>query len=759
MRGLLPAVVFAACAAAGAVREAAAAVEIEARLSRSQLSVGESTTLDVVVRGAAGGIGDPEFAVPPGVEILGSSRQQSFSWVNGRTSSETVFRYDLGPQVTGTLAVGPFEVRVGGRTYRAPAATLEVTAAAARIGGGGAGAAELRVEVEPRRPYVGQPVLLRVRLVQRASLAEDPRYAPPATPGFWSEEASRPESYYADEGGRRVLVTETRTRLYPIAVGRTSIGEATASVALAAPGGVSDPLRWLRGQVPRRELTLKSAPVEVDVRPLPDGAPAGFDGAVGAFTATWSADRDETRADVPITLRLDLRGIGNLPLVQAPSLSADAFEIFSSTVDDSMPAPGRLSAGRRRFMWTALPRREGRLRLAPPAFAWFDPERGRYAAIAPQPVTIAVRPALPGAAAVEAGLPVELGGRTLDPFRRPALPWAWALGGLALGAAVLIWRRAGRPDPDGMERARQREWLRVVGLAKGPAFWRAAEEASAWIEARGADIAHLRREIAAARYGGSDANAESVRRRVVELLGRALPPVRPRWPLRVTAALLAASAFALCVLTGPRPGPAAGVVRATAADRAAADGRLADARAEWLTLWREGARAPGLAARIAWSHAREGAIGPAALWVLRGEAAGGREPALAWVREQVREGGGLAGEDPAHVPVRPIEWAVLALLGGAAAGALAARPPLALAALTIALAAAFVRPVESMWHARAPRGVLRETTELAGPDLELEAGHVVRVRATRGDVLDVSAGHGVRGTLPAGSVALLEGPS
>jgi hypothetical protein len=746
-------------AGAGWAGAAHAAVEVETRLSRSQLSVGESTTLDVVVRGASGGIGEPEFEVTPGLEILGSSRQQSFSWVNGRSSSETVFRYDLAPDVTGTLTIGPFRVRVGGRTYEARAATLEVSAAPTRIGPSGSGPAELRVEVEPTRPYVGQPVLLRVRLVQRASLAEDPRYSPPATPGFWGEEASRPESYYADEGGRRVLVTETRTRLYPIAVGRTTVGEATASLALVGQGGATDPLQWLRGQVQRREVTLRSRPVEVEVRALPRGAPVGFDGAVGALTATWCADRDETRADVPVTLRLDVRGIGNLPLIQAPPLAGDAVEIFSGTVHDSMPAAGQLSAGRRRFVWTALPRREGRLRLPPPAFAWFDPARGAYVTLAGPEVALDVGPALPGAAAAETGLPHELGERALDPFRRPALPWAWALGGLALGAALALWRRSGRPDPDAMERARQREWLRVVGLAKGPDFWRAAEEATAWVQSRGGAVAHLRREIAAARFGGSSANTESVRRRVVDLLGGALPPARPRWPLRLTAGLLAGGAIVLCALTGPRGGPAASVVRATAADRAAAEERTDEARRDWLSMWREGARAPELAARIAWSHARAGEIGPAALWVLRGEAAGGRQPSLAWVREQVREGGGLAGEDPAHLPITPFEWALAALLAGVAAGAFAGRRPLASAALAAALGCALVRPVESAWQARSPRGILRETTPLEGPGLELEAGHVVRVLDSRGGVLRVSAGHGVEGTLPADRVALLEGSS
>ncbi len=748
-------------AALAVVRAAplSAAPQVEAQISRRQLSVGESTTLDVTVRGAGGNVGQPEFDVPPGMEILGSSRQQSFSWVNGKSSSEVLFRYDLGPSATGTFRIGPFRVKSGGDTYTAPAVTVSVSAAPTRIGPSGSGPAELRVDVTPAHPYVGQPVLLRVRLVQRASLAEDPRYTPPPTPGFWSEDPSPPESFYADEGGRRVLVTETRTRMYPIAVGRMTVGQATATVALAIPGATMDPLQWLRGQVPRRAVTLESEPVVVDVRPLPAGAPDGFSGAVGTLSAAWTADRSETRTDVPITLRLDLRGIGNLPLVQAPRLDSDDWEIFTSTVDDSMGGSGRLTAGRRRFMWTALPRQEGRLHMPAPTFAWFDPDRGRYVRLAAPDLVVNVEPPLAGGPRAERRLPAELGRRTLDPFRRMALPWAWALGGLALGAAVFIWRRSARPDPDAMERARQREWLRVVGLAHGPDFWRAAEEASAWAQARGADVEHLRHEIAAARYGGSVTNAESVRRRVVELLGRALPPMRPRWPLQVTAVLVALGGIVLCVLTGPRGGPASGIVRARAADQAAAAGRIDEARSGWIGLWREGARAPGLAARIAWSHASVGDIGPAALWVLRGEAAGGREPALGWVREQVREGGGLAGEDPAHLPVTPLEWAVLALLAGLTAGLAARRRPLALAALALALLFALWRPVESAWQARTPRGVVAKEATLAGPGLDLEAGHVVRVLGAAGDSLRVSAGHGVVGTVPAQRILRLGAPA
>src|SRR5262249_6898041 len=158
-----------------------------------------------------------------------------------------------------------------------------------------------------------------VRLIQRARLAEEPDYVPPTTAGFWTDKPSPPESYYAAQGDQRVLVTETRTRLYPLTPGVTTIGSATASLMVIEGGEPDDPLSLLMARA-RRPVIAKRAPVPVHVRPLPRGAPAGFTGAVGRFEVSWSADRARTSRDVPITVRLDVRGIGNLPLVRPPEL-------------------------------------------------------------------------------------------------------------------------------------------------------------------------------------------------------------------------------------------------------------------------------------------------------------------------------------------------------------------------------------------------------------------------------------------------------
>src|SRR6185369_16666398 len=143
--------------------------------------------------------------------------------------------------------------------------------------------------------------------------------------------------------GSRVLVTETRARLYPLAAGAATIGEANAVLTLAVPASGRDPFDWLSGGGSRRQVSVHSDPVAVTARALPGGAPAGFDGAVGRFDAAWQADRSRTTLDVPATVWIDIRGQGNLPLIRKPELvSADA-DVFSSTVQDSLGPPGTLA--------------------------------------------------------------------------------------------------------------------------------------------------------------------------------------------------------------------------------------------------------------------------------------------------------------------------------------------------------------------------------------------------------------------------------
>jgi hypothetical protein len=735
----------------------ALAAEVRARVTRSTLSVGESTTLEVTVTGAIGAGTEPDFDVPAGIEVLGSDKSQSYSWVNGRGVAEVVYRYELAPNAPGQYMLGPIQVRMGGQSYASGALRIAVSAAPSRVGGGGAAPVTLNADVSPRDPYVGQPVLVQIRMVQRARLAEDPQLTPPATPGFWIERFSEPESYYAQQAGQRVLVTEIRARLLPLAQGDATVGAATAVVVVSTPGPYTDPLSWAGGGSSRREITIRSQPVDVAVRSLPRGAPAGFEGAVGSFTLDWTMDRARTTEDVPATLQLDVRGVGNLPLLHTPALDGSDFEVFAGTVEDSAGSPGAISAGRRRFQWTLLPRRLGSLAVPQPLFAWFDPAIGAYRGAALPALTLDVDP--PAAAGRENAetFPMVFASHPLDPDAQPVAPWAWAVAGLALGVAIVLWQTSRRKPADSATRAQQREWLRVVGLSKGSDFWHAADQASAWVAERGRALEPLRRDIASARYGGGAGDIEGTRRRIVEELSRAVPPLAPAWPFALGAVALAVAGLVVALAFGPRPGGAAGRSEALAADHAARAGDMATARRGWQELWDRGARGAGLAARMAWGEVRAGRVGPAAAWVLRGESFEARDRALAWVAERVREGGGLGGATPLRWPVRRIEWAIAALVLGVTSGGLWPRRLIAISAAVLALACAAMFPLQS-WHAaRATRAVVDRVATLEGPDLELSAGQVVTVLASGGPRARVLAGRDIVGWLPVADLIALDG--
>jgi BatD DUF11 like domain len=740
-------------------RAASAQAEVEARLERSTISIGESVTLMIVVRG--GGSADaPEFEVPEAVESVVAGRSQSFSWINGRSSSEVAFRYELFPRAEGRYSIGPFRIRVGGRTLEVAPVQLQVLAGAPapsspRTGQPGDPYASLRVDVSPAQPYVGQPAILRVRLVQSAPLAEDPRYTPPSTTGFWTERPSAPESYYGDMATGRVLVTETRTRVYPLETGVQTVGPASAILVLHSSGSRLDPFGWFGGS--RRAMEVRSDPVRVRVRPLPAGAPAGFSGAVGSYQASWSADAMRASQDQPISLRLAVRGNGNLPLLRAPALSDDDFDILAPVLEDSLAAAGSLGSGRRVFRWTLLPRRSGTLTLPSPQWGWFDPASERYRTLELDPLRFEVGPAVSRAEDPGARWPNVFVRHGLDPWQRPANPWLALIAGAMLGVAIWLARSGARAAPEREAVAQRASLLKTLSRARGAEFWAAADEALAWLRARGHTEPEVERVVAAARYGRESGSPQPVYDALKRAMDHAIPGAGGRVWRWALAGVLIVGGVAVAVAAAPWPGGGRGRDLAIAADRLAQSGDLGRAERAWDEMWRNGSRAPGLAARRAWGELAAGQVAAASAWILRGEAAGEPDPALSWVRERVHEAGGLSGTSGSLMPLGALAWSAAALLCLVLAGVWRS-PRVALACLVAGVMCASAPIVDQLWRSREPRAVVLREVGLEGTSLSLEPGRVVVVRQRSGERAQVRAGRGVEGWVRADHLLAL-GPS
>ncbi|MCE9628086.1 MAG: BatD family protein [Candidatus Eisenbacteria bacterium] len=751
------------------VPQARAATTVEARLNAASIEVGTTVTLSVTVSDPKGNVSDPQFNVPAGLELLGSARSQQFSWVNGRSSNQVVIQFEIGGVRPGRYSIGPIRVSDRGTEYRSDALALVVNAAGSGGTLGGTGnsggrarnrrrgpadhsdVAALIVSLEPKQPVVGQVCKLRMQLVQRVNMSEDSESSAPATPGFWSETWGDPTSYSAKEGRTEVAVTERSLRVYPLAPGPAIVAPAYAVVSPAS-GGLLDPFSGISSQ----RVEIASETLHVNVRPLPDGAPQGFDGGVGHFEVRWTTDREHTTQDQAITARLEVRGTGNLPLLRAPAYAPNDLEVFASTVEDSLPPAGEVGPGRRTFLWTLLPKRAGRVRVPAPTLAWYDPETSRYETSTPPQITLQVLTATgPAGGEIEDGFPSVLRRHAAHPGNRAAWPLLALAGGLLVALAAELRRRSLAPDPTAPERARQREWLRGIGLAHGPDFWRAADEAASWLQQRGDQVLWLREAIQAARYGGRTDQIEEVRPKLIERLASAMPAPPARWPLQVGAGVALASGIVVFVLALPGPGHSALAERAAAADATARAGKAAAAEAEWARLWDERPGDPALAARLAWGALERDDPGAATVWVLRGERQESRDPALGAMAQRVRDAGGLVGAPGRALPLRSTEWAILAFLLAGAAGFLLMRRNVALALAALALVTAVWWPAESWWRGQQRLAVVRAPVALPPGDLQLDAGQVVRVLKRDGDEVDVRVTRDLAGALPASTLWFL----
>src|SRR5205085_10753761 len=123
--------------------------------------------------------------------------------------------------------------------------------------------------------------------------------------------------------GAEYAVMEIPSALFPTRAGALTIGPATIRCRVARVVQPPDPWSMLAmPDVVPQDVSLSSNPVTITVDPLPPGAPAGFQGAVGDFRMAFHVDGLTARAGEPVAARATIAGTGNVPSVRDPEIHA-----------------------------------------------------------------------------------------------------------------------------------------------------------------------------------------------------------------------------------------------------------------------------------------------------------------------------------------------------------------------------------------------------------------------------------------------------
>ncbi|MBO7169451.1 MAG: protein BatD, partial [Rikenellaceae bacterium] len=330
------------------------------------VQMGELFRIEFVVNAKADKFEAPTFE---GLDVMAgpsTSYSSSTSIVNGEISKNVSYTYTYVVQANseGTATISAATVEVDDEKYSTHELSIAVVdeknSEPAAVGQGGTTATPkerktkgigkddvfVAVHLDKSKVYKGEPVRATIKLYTRTQLSgvESPKF--PTFNGFWMQELKGTEYTWQSEAyNGKVYDTHILQEylLYPQQVGQLTIEPAELTVVArivtqsASRQSMFDDFFGSMDMVQEVRKPLSSGSQVVEVLELPSDAPRSFAGAVGHFTLDAVLPADQINANSSATYTVKVSGRGNLPLIQAPTLSLPtSFEQYNVKMTESL---------------------------------------------------------------------------------------------------------------------------------------------------------------------------------------------------------------------------------------------------------------------------------------------------------------------------------------------------------------------------------------------------------------------------------------
>ncbi len=437
-------------------------------LDRDTARLGETVTLNVEVEQSSAAA--PDFsALEKDFRLLGTQSSSQLSIVNGKTSAKTLWAVGLEPKHAGSLVIPALSVG-GAQTAPIP---LEVRETAAPAAPGGDVFIELAAE--PLDPLVQQQVRCTVKLYSAFDLG-DGNLSEPTADGLDVRRLGQAQdgSYLTSLDGRRYRVYERHYALIPQRSGTLEVPPVSFVGSVLDgndPGGF-----FSRG----RRVSLRSQPLQLEVRPRPP------DAASGDWLPARSLELedqlplpDEVRVGEPLTrgIRVEAQGLAADQLPELELVAPDGVPMYADKAEVSTRDDGHWLYGQRARKFAFVPTRVGTWLIPGLRLQWWDTANGRLETASLPAHRVKVLPAAAAATPIPALPGSPPGNVQLAPWifgaLSPAGFWPWLSGALlALWlATLLLWMRARRAvatpsplAPPPSVRAQRAEFQRACAL-------------------------------------------------------------------------------------------------------------------------------------------------------------------------------------------------------------------------------------------------------------------------------------------------------
>ncbi len=400
-------------------------ISFEASVSASKVALGVPFRLSLTVHGTQ------DIAVVPlptieGFEsrYIGPSSQVSV--VNNQYTAKKSFNYQMVPVKEGKWVIPPVEVQIKGATYRTETVLIEVGPAGAAVDGAKNAEADISgkikmIMVSPRRDvYMGETLPVVIKLYVNDADLRDISFPAITGDGFMALGFAQPKRYQENVGGVVFQVIEFLTGVVPTRDGDVVLGPSIIEAAIPVkmeqvddPSGVfgNDFFRGFFGGYQKRGVRVSAEPFVLNVRALPEvGRPSFFSGAIGQFDVAVEVSPKEVKAGDPVTVRMTVKGGGDLKNAQIPPYKPDGFKAYDPQIKNN-------EDGSLVFEQVLIPSGSTLKEVPAISFNYFDPSKGQYETVLRGPFSIKVEDPPPGQEFKAVGFSSE-GGNGAERFGR-----------------------------------------------------------------------------------------------------------------------------------------------------------------------------------------------------------------------------------------------------------------------------------------------------------------------------------------------------
>lgn len=366
-------------------------IRVTTSFEPKELTLGRRGLLNVTVFGGKD-TSAPSIPNVDGLVIQPLGTRQEIQMIDKDSSVSITYTFTVIPQRAGEYSLPSFEWNISGKKYSVePTTKLKVSVQDPKSEEKADESIELMVSLKSEKAFVGQMVPVTLSLYTPLNLqGHIASMSKVEGKDFISSEVqgSPPKIEVVNEVQKQKLAFETY--IIPLKSGESEL-QYKMSLIIQRPRSIGNVFSNMMLNIPE-EIEIISPSQTINVLTLPiHGKPENFTGAIGEFTVEpLSVSQDQAQVGDPLTLKLVIKGSGNMDRISPPILNSgenwkaytpkssfDKKDIFGFT-------------GTKTFEYIIIPQNSKITETPSLTFSFFNPETGRYSELTLNPLPLKI---------------------------------------------------------------------------------------------------------------------------------------------------------------------------------------------------------------------------------------------------------------------------------------------------------------------------------------------------------------------------------